>query len=177
MRYFSFAGSSRRARRRRSHPGGPAIACDSKRRQQFPRKAARPFRRPLGCPQWQRVGADAHHFRDIPLVTTHFAKKLPKAELRIVSPDYLESSDGLASGEIDAVLCPAQAVPAGQPFQELYAEGFAFVVRRDHPRVNCVKSCPYAGSDRRFHPFVFPCAWPGIPGRRSIRDLASSEAW
>lgn len=29
----------------------------------------------------------------------------------------------------------AFAIPACQPFEELYPEGFAFVVRRDHPRV------------------------------------------
>jgi DNA-binding transcriptional LysR family regulator len=91
-----------------------------------PKSSARRFT--LAC-------TDAHHFRDVPLIAARFAQKLPKAELRIVSPDFLESSDGLASGEIDAALCPAPAVPAGQPFQELYPEGFAFVVRRDHPRV------------------------------------------
>ncbi len=91
-----------------------------------PKSSTRRFT--LGC-------TDAHHFRDVPMVTTRFAQALPKAELRIVSPDFMESSDGLASGEIDAALCPAPAVPPGQPFQELYPEGFAFVVRRDHPRV------------------------------------------
>lgn len=82
----------------------------------------------LGC-------TDAHHFHDVPRIAALFSRKLPNSELRIVSPDFMESSDGLASGEIDAALFPRPAVPHGQPFEELYSEGFAFVVRRNHPGV------------------------------------------
>jgi DNA-binding transcriptional LysR family regulator len=76
---------------------------------------------------------DAHHFHDVPRVAARFARALPRADLRIVSPDYLESSDGLATGEIDAALIPRPGVPAGLPCEDLYHEGFAFVVRKGHP--------------------------------------------
>lgn len=76
---------------------------------------------------------DAHHFHDVPRVAARFARALPRADLRIVSPDFLESSDGLSTGEIDAALMPRPGVPAGQPCEDLYAEGFAFVVRKGHP--------------------------------------------
>jgi DNA-binding transcriptional LysR family regulator len=76
---------------------------------------------------------DAHHFHDLPRIAAAFARKLPRAGLRIVSPDFLAYSDGLATGEIDAALVPRPGVPAGQPCEDLYAEGFAFVVRRGHP--------------------------------------------
>ncbi|MEO7956165.1 MAG: LysR family transcriptional regulator [Fibrobacteria bacterium] len=76
---------------------------------------------------------DAHHFHDVPSVASRFAHAFPRAELRIVSPDFLESSDGLATGEIDAALLPRQGVPEGQPCEDLYQEGFAFVVRKGHP--------------------------------------------
>ncbi len=76
---------------------------------------------------------DAHHFHDVPRIAGRFARALPRAGLRIVSPDFLDSSDGLRTGEIDAVLVPRPGVPDGQPCVELYDDGFAFVVRKGHP--------------------------------------------
>ena len=53
-----------------------------------------------------------------------------------MSSDYLVSSDGLATGEIDAAFGVA-GMPLGAGFQSrpLYDELGALVVRRDHPRV------------------------------------------
>ncbi len=78
---------------------------------------------------------DAHHFHDVPMLTASMARHLPHATLHVVSPDTAEALDHPASGALDGVLCPRQGVPPGQPFTELYEEGFAFVVRRDHPVV------------------------------------------
>lgn len=83
---------------------------------------------------------DAHHFRDVPRVAGRFNRVLPRADLRIVSPDFLESSDGLATGEVDAALMPRPGVPPGQPCEDLYDEGFAFVVRKGHPAAGRVLS-------------------------------------
>jgi len=59
---------------------------------------------------------------------------LPK--LRIVSADYLLSSDGLATGEIDAAFGVAgMPLRAGQQSRPLYEEIGTLVVRRDHPRI------------------------------------------
>jgi DNA-binding transcriptional LysR family regulator len=76
---------------------------------------------------------DAHHFHDVPRIAERFARAFPRAGLRIVSPDFLDSTDGLGTGEIDAALMPRPGVPDGQPCAELYDEGFAFVVRKGHP--------------------------------------------
>jgi DNA-binding transcriptional LysR family regulator len=78
---------------------------------------------------------DAHHFHDVPRVAERFAAALPRAHLRIVSPDFLEGADGLATGEVDAALMPHPGVPAGQPCEVLYQEGFAFVARRGNRRL------------------------------------------
>jgi DNA-binding transcriptional LysR family regulator len=78
---------------------------------------------------------DAHHFHDVPQLAAAMARRLPHATLHIVSPDTMESLEHPASGTLDGVLCPRQGVPPGQPFTTLYDEGFAFVVRRDHPVV------------------------------------------
>lgn len=91
-----------------------------------PRTATRRFT--LAC-------TDAHHFQDVPRIAAAFARKLPKAVLRIVSPDFMKSSGGLETGEIDAVLMPKPGVEPDQRSEDLYPEGFAFVVRRDHPKV------------------------------------------
>lgn len=91
-----------------------------------PETAARRFT--LAC-------TDAHHFHDVPRIAEAFARELPKADLRIVSPDFLEASGGLESGEVDAVLMPKPGVGPDQLSEDLYPEGFAFVARRDHPRV------------------------------------------
>src|SRR6185503_6152790 len=48
------------------------------------------------------AAADSNQLHDVPSVVAAFATELPRAKLRIVSSDYLVSSDGLTTGEIDA---------------------------------------------------------------------------
>lgn len=113
---------------------------------------------------------DAHHFRDVPLVAAAFARALPRADLRIVSPDFLESSDGLATGEIDAALMPRPGVPAGQPCEELYPEGFAFVVRKGHPAAGRVLTVEAFNRLRHVDTLI-------VQGRGGVGHKAAGEAF
>lgn len=88
-----------------------------------PRTSTRRFT--LGC-------TDAHHFHDVPRLLEAFERRMPRASLHIVSPDTIAARSAEA---IDATLIPAFGVAPGVPHAPVYAEGFAWVVRRDHPRV------------------------------------------
>jgi DNA-binding transcriptional LysR family regulator len=82
------------------------------------------------------AAADGNQVCDVPRIVAAFARELPRARLRVVSSDYLVSSDGLATGEIDAAFGVAgMRLGAGQQARPLYEEVGALVVRRDHPRV------------------------------------------
>jgi len=81
------------------------------------------------------AAADNHQVREIPLVAAAFARALPRADLRVVSADYLVATDGLAKGEIDAAFFPTDMVLPGHHGLPVFEERAALVVRRDHPRV------------------------------------------
>ncbi len=78
------------------------------------------------------AAADNHQACDVPLIAARVARGMPHAVLRIVSPDYLLSSDGLAEGGIDVALGPA--VPVRPPLysEKACVETGALVVKRDH---------------------------------------------
>jgi DNA-binding transcriptional LysR family regulator len=82
------------------------------------------------------AAADSNQVCDVPAIIESFARELPRAVLRIVSTDYLVSSGGLATGEIDAAFA-VEGMPlgAGCHAGPLYEEEGTFVVRRQHPRV------------------------------------------
>jgi DNA-binding transcriptional LysR family regulator len=82
------------------------------------------------------AAADSNQVADVPRVIEAFAKELPRAKLRIVSSDYLVSSDGLVTGEIDAAFGVA-GMPLGPGLHSrtVYDEFATLVVGRDHPRV------------------------------------------
>jgi DNA-binding transcriptional LysR family regulator len=111
---------------------------------------------------------DAHHFHDVPRLVAAFARHLPLAELRVVSPDFMESSDGLRSGDIDAALMPRPLVPAGQPCEEVYSDGFAFVVRRDNPHVGDSLTVEEFNAQRHIDTLV-------VLGRGGIGHKVASE--
>jgi DNA-binding transcriptional LysR family regulator len=81
------------------------------------------------------AAADNHQTSEGARIAEAFAQGLPRAELRIVSADYLAATDGLASGEIDLAFVPAMVVPPGQPSARVFEERACLVVRRDHPKV------------------------------------------
>jgi DNA-binding transcriptional LysR family regulator len=78
--------------------------------------------------------ADNHQASDGAQIAAAFATQLPRAVLRVVSADYLASSDGLASGEIDVALVPSMLVRAPYFGQRVFNERACLVVARDHPR-------------------------------------------
>jgi DNA-binding transcriptional LysR family regulator len=79
--------------------------------------------------------ADSHQACEVPAIARVFTNRLPHAQLRVVSSDYLAATDGLASGDVDVAFAPEQAVQPGMRSQRLFEESAALVVRRDHPRV------------------------------------------
>jgi len=81
------------------------------------------------------AAADNHQVREIPLVAAAFARELPRADLRVVSADYLAATDGLAKGEIDAAFVPTDMALPGHHGTVVFEERAALVVRCDHPKV------------------------------------------
>jgi DNA-binding transcriptional LysR family regulator len=81
------------------------------------------------------AAADNHQTSEAPRIAAAFAAHLPRAELRMVSADYLAASDGLASGEIDVAFVPTMMLGPEQLGERVFEERATFVVRRDHPRV------------------------------------------
>jgi DNA-binding transcriptional LysR family regulator len=79
--------------------------------------------------------SDNDQIARVPRVAAAFTAQMPRATLRIVSIDQLEASDGLASGQVDAVIGPLEAAGPGLHATELYRDEAVMVARRDHPKV------------------------------------------
>lgn len=78
------------------------------------------------------AGADHHQAADVPRVARAFARAMPRARLRVVSIDYLISSDGLASGAVDVVLAPEGTSGQGLFSTTLFREASGLFVRSTH---------------------------------------------
>jgi DNA-binding transcriptional LysR family regulator len=81
------------------------------------------------------AAADNHQTSEAPRIAAAVAKGLPRAELRMVSADFLAASDGLASGEIDLAFVPSPLVGPDDLGERVFEERACLVVRRDHPTV------------------------------------------
>jgi len=81
------------------------------------------------------AAADNHQAREVPRLAALFRKKLPRAQLRIVSADFLAATDGLATGEVDIAFVPANLLGPDSLGMKLWDERATFVVRRGHPKV------------------------------------------
>lgn len=79
--------------------------------------------------------SDAEQISEVPRIAAAFARKLPKASLRIMSVDQLEAVGGLAAAEVDAAISPAHDPTPDLHVTDLYEEEGVLVVRRRHPRV------------------------------------------
>ena len=78
--------------------------------------------------------SDADQIASLPAITKAFARRLPRARLRVVSLDTLTSLGGLASSEIDLTIGP----PSDEPdlhHAKAYVEAGIFIARRGHPRL------------------------------------------
>ncbi|WP_236517218.1 LysR family transcriptional regulator [Sandaracinus amylolyticus] len=76
--------------------------------------------------------ADPDQIATLPRIVPTFAERLPRARLRVVSIDTLISTGGLAGGEIDAAIGPAEAAN-GLHTAPLYEEAGVLVARCGHP--------------------------------------------
>ena len=81
------------------------------------------------------AAADSQQICDVPLIAERLSSQMPHALLRVVSPDFLLSSDGLATGKIDVAFGPAVPVQLPIHSQRVCKELGAIVVKKDHPRV------------------------------------------
>jgi DNA-binding transcriptional LysR family regulator len=91
--------------------------------------------------------SDADQVSSLPAISRAFARRLPRARLRVVTLDTLMASGGLAG--------PAVDVTIGPPFEEeglhsktLFHEPTVLFVRRDHPRIGRKLSAKQFNSER-----------------------------
>jgi DNA-binding transcriptional LysR family regulator len=78
--------------------------------------------------------SDNHQTSEAARIAEAFARRLPRATLRLVSNDYLAATDGLA-GDVDAAFAPSILRTPGVRARRVFEEQACLVVRRDHPRV------------------------------------------
>jgi DNA-binding transcriptional LysR family regulator len=79
--------------------------------------------------------SDNHQTSEAARIAETFARRLPRAALRLVSNDYLAATDGLATGDVDAAFAPSILRTPGLRARPVFEEHACMVVRRDHPRV------------------------------------------
>ncbi len=79
--------------------------------------------------------SDGAQIHDVPRIAESLSRHLPRASLRVVSMDYLMASNGLETGEVDAMMATSRAAK-GLYCTELYREDGVLILRRNHPRVS-----------------------------------------
>ena len=129
-----------------------------------PRRSTRRFT--LAC-------SDAEQISEVPRIAAAFARKLPKASLRVMSVDQLESMGGLASGEVDVALAPAHGAVPDAHFSDLYEEEGVLVVRKGHPHVRRRMSKEQFNSLRHID-VLLALGGPGI-GHRIVEEFLASH--
>jgi DNA-binding transcriptional LysR family regulator len=77
--------------------------------------------------------ADHHQAADVPRLARSFMARMPKAQLRVVSVDYLLASDGLANGTVEAAIAPDGTSGPGLYSTPLFRESSGLYVRAGHP--------------------------------------------
>jgi DNA-binding transcriptional LysR family regulator len=117
--------------------------------------------------------SDAEQISEVPRIAAAFARKLPKASLRVVSVDQLEASGGLSSGEVDAAIAPAHGPGPNLRFADLYEEEGVLVVRKGHPHVRGRMSKQQFNSLRHID-ILLALGGPGI-GHNIVEDFFASH--
>jgi DNA-binding transcriptional LysR family regulator len=116
------------------------------------------------------AAADNNQVRDVPFIAAAFARRLPRAKLRIVSVDFLVATDGLATGEVDATFMPTAGVPEGYRSEHVFDEASALLVCKDHPRVRGPITPKLFGELAHIDVEV-------VLGRRGVGNKAATEDW
>jgi DNA-binding transcriptional LysR family regulator len=112
--------------------------------------------------------ADAGQIVQVPRLASDFARRMPRARLRVVGIDTFLSSGGLAGAEVDlAVAALAEKTP-GIHMVPLYEEHTVLVARRGHPLAGATISKRRLGTLRHVDVQVAP--------GRGYRELAATYA-
>ena len=117
--------------------------------------------------------SDAEQISEVPRIAAAFARKLPKASLRVMSVDQLESVGGLASGEVDVAIAPAHGPRPDVHSSELYEEEGVLVVRKGHPHVRGRMSKEQFNTLRHID-ILLALGGPGI-GHRIVEEFFASH--
>ncbi len=117
--------------------------------------------------------SDAEQISEVPRIAAAFARKLPKASLRVMSVDQLESKGGLASTEVDVAIAPAQEPIPDVHSIDLYEEQGVLVVREGHPQVRRRMSKEQFNTLRHID-ILLALGGPGI-GHRIVEDFFASH--
>jgi DNA-binding transcriptional LysR family regulator len=84
--------------------------------------------------------ADHHQAADVPQLARAFLAAMPRAQLRVVSVDYLLASDGLVAGTVDAAIAPDGTSGPGLHATPLFGESSGLYVRKGHPALGSRQS-------------------------------------
>lgn len=117
--------------------------------------------------------SDAEQISEVPRIAVAFARKLPRASLRVMSVDQLEAKGGLVSGEVDAAFAPAHGPLRDVHAADLYDEEGVLVVRKDHPQVRRVMSKVQFNTLRHID-ILLALGGPGI-GHRIVEEFFASH--
>lgn len=91
--------------------------------------------------------SDADQVTSLPLISSAFARRLPKAQLRVVTIDTLMANGGLAGPMVDATIGPPFEGD-GLHRQTLFHEDSVLFVRKQHPRVKTRLSATQFNTER-----------------------------
>lgn len=78
---------------------------------------------------------DSYELSDLPRLVERFRRAMPRAQLRIITPERLIAMGGMASAEVDAAVVPEALVQPGVHKTRLWDEAAIVVARRDHPKL------------------------------------------
>ena len=117
--------------------------------------------------------SDAEQISEVPRIAAAFGRKLPKASLRVMSVDQLESKGGLASGEVDVAIGPAGGPSPDVHASDLYEEEGVLVVRKGHPQIRRRMSKDQFNTLRHID-ILLALGGPGI-GHRVVEEFFASH--
>jgi DNA-binding transcriptional LysR family regulator len=117
--------------------------------------------------------SDAEQISEVPRIAAAFARKLPRASLRVMSVDQLESQGGLASDEVDVAIAPAHGPLPDVRSSDLYEEEGVLVVRKGHPQVHRKMSKEHFNTLRHID-ILLALAGPGI-GHDIVEEFFASH--